>query len=72
MKFVMPGIWVRISVVGAAIWLLLTLGEISEHSATVRSTVDFLARISLGAVTIMGLGLGVQWAVDYIASKKEE
>lgn len=66
------GIWVRLSVVAAMVWLYFGLSEVIDYDTSVRGKVELGSYIVLGAVLIMGLGLGIQWAIDYLQSRGPE
>ncbi len=64
------GLWVKVSLVLAVIWLVVSIGEVPNYSGQGRVVV--VSIIAAGAAVIVGFGLAVQWIIDYIASKSEE
>ncbi len=66
------GIWVRLSVVGAMVWLFFGLSEVLEYDTTVRGKAELGSYVVLGAVLIMFMGLGIQWAIDYLQSRSRD
>jgi hypothetical protein len=65
------GIWVRLAVVAAMIWLLVSLVQILDHQASPKGKLDLVGFSVLGAVVIMLLGLLAQWLTEYMANRKD-
>jgi hypothetical protein len=63
------GFFVKIAVVGAAIWLVSSLMEIPSYDTSAKGKLDLVAFSILGAVLIMSVGLGAQWLYHFYLAK---
>ncbi len=70
MKFVTPGLWVRLGVAAAFIWLVLSISDLPTY--TIHGQVSMTAIVVLVAIVIIAVGFVVQWIADYWVDKKEE
>jgi hypothetical protein len=66
------GIWVRLSVVAAMIWLLISLAQIPDSQTSPKGKLDLAAFSILGAVVIMLLGLLAQWLTEYWVERRDQ
>lgn len=67
----LEGIWVRFSLLGAAIWLLMSARDVLAYSGSLSTQVDLIGFTVIGLVVIVFTGLGLQWITDYILDRRE-
>ena len=71
MKLTTEGLFVRLAIVAALIWIVVSIIEITGETETLKGVLDLVALAVLGVVVILGIGLGAQSLADYIARKRE-
>ena len=67
METMASGIWVRLHLVAALIWLTVATHEIVGYHGSHVGQIRLIVSALVGAAIIMAIGLGVQWAVNRIS-----
>ncbi len=65
-----PGIIVKTATLGTAIWLALSLFEISGYDTSAAGKLDLLGISIIGAIVINGIGIVIQEVYDWHHAKK--
>ncbi len=67
-----PGIIVKTATLGPAIWLALSLIEMSGYDTSATGKLDLLGISIIGAIVINGIGIVIQEVYDWHLAKKRD